>query len=200
MMSCGDPPNWRAITVRRALQQYHVPATFYHHYQFQFQLKCCGADGAQDWQDSLFNGQIEETRCLDWKYCDSFCSGDLMLLWHDEMLVVGLRIWLIRWRLKFWVSSQNGNDDEVCLFIRIVVDNDNRYCWVLPFLAVIMITLVTSITTMERLFLFSEKLGWWRSRLLLHHNWPFQGNWDRSCVDKETALHSPSFLLQVRWR
>ena len=58
-----------------------------------------------------------------------------MLLWH-----VGLMIWLIWWRLKYWVSS----DGEVCLFISIVVDHDNRYCWVLPVFAVIIRTLVTS--------------------------------------------------------
>jgi len=54
-----------SIGVKQTVEEKYHPAnsgvTLYWD-NLQQGLKCCGADGAQDWQDSLFNGQIEETR------------------------------------------------------------------------------------------------------------------------------------------
>jgi len=54
-----------SIGVKQTVEEKYHPAnsgvTLYWD-NLQQGLKCCGADGPQDWQDSLFNGQIEETR------------------------------------------------------------------------------------------------------------------------------------------
>jgi len=54
-----------SIGVKQTVEEKYHPAnpgvTLYWD-NLQQGLECCGAEGAQDWQDSLFNGQIEETR------------------------------------------------------------------------------------------------------------------------------------------